>query len=348
MNSEKRRILIVDDEPNNLQLMKQVLQSQYELAFSNSGINALDAVKKTRPDLILLDIMMPGIDGYETCRRLKSDPVTAKIPVIFVSAMSEVESERHGFEVGGVDYIAKPISAPIVQARAATHLALYDQQRTCEELIIQRTAELEASQRSAIFMLAEAGDYNDTDTGVHIWRMAEYAAAMASALNWKAQDSEMLKLAAPMHDTGKIGIPDNVLKKPGKLDAQEWAIMKTHSEIGYKILSKSNTPIFQMASEVAFFHHEKWDGSGYPKGLSGPDIPESARIVAIADVFDALTMKRPYKEAWPVEKALEEIRNCAGTHFDPDLIEIFFSIETEIRKLKHVWDQREKEVLWET
>lgn len=345
MNSEKQRILIVDDEPNNLQLMKQVLQNQYELAFSNNGVNALDAVRKVQPHLILLDIMMPGIDGYETCRRLKSDPLTAKIPLIFVSAMSEVESESHGFEVGGVDYIAKPISAPIVQARVATHLALYDQQRTCEQLIIQRTAELEASQRSAIFMLAEAGDYNDTDTGVHIWRMAEYSAAIASALNWKAEDSEMLKLAAPMHDTGKIGIPDNVLKKPGKLDAQEWMIMKTHSEIGYKILSKSHTPIFQMASEVARFHHEKWDGSGYPKGLSGSDIPESARIVAIADVFDALTMKRPYKEAWPVEKALEEIRNCAGTHFDPDLAEIFFSIEAEIRKIKQRWDQKEKDLM---
>lgn len=344
MTHPEWKILIVDDEPTNLHLMGQILHHHYELAFAPSGQGALAVALDMQPDLILLDIMMPDMDGLEVCRRLKSDPATAKIPVIFVTAMGEVENESRGFEIGGVDYITKPISRPIVLARVATHLALYDQQRACEKTVIERTSELELSQRSAIHMLGEAGHYNDTDTGVHIWRMAAYAAAIARQKGWRVKDADMLKPAAPMHDTGKIGIPDSILKKPAKLDAGEWEIMKTHSYIGYRILSKSESPLFHLAAEVALYHHEKWDGTGYPEGLKEENIPESARIVAICDVFDALTMKRPYKEAWHIEDAFAEIRKSAGSHFDPELVDCFFRIEDRIRNLKEEWDQKEKEL----
>ncbi|MCP4351406.1 MAG: response regulator [Desulfobacterales bacterium] len=343
MAEAKWRLLIVDDEPSNLKQMNQILGEKYQLAFANNGVKALDAVRKTRPDLVLLDILMPKMGGYEVCRRLKADPATAKIPVIFVTAMGDVENESLGFEMGGVDYITKPVSGPIVQARVSTHLSLFRQQQTCEIIIQQRTSELEAIQKSAIHMLGQAGDYNDTDTGVHIWRMAAYSAAIARSAGWKAENAGMLELAALMHDTGKIGIPDAILKKPAKLDADEWKIMKSHTLIGHSILSKSNAPLLCMAAEVALYHHEKWDGFGYPKGLAGKNIPESARIVAIADVFDALTMKRPYKEQWTVEKAFAEIQKCSGSHFDPYLTDKFFSIETEIRNLKEIWDNKENQ-----
>ncbi|MBF0378583.1 MAG: response regulator [Desulfamplus sp.] len=345
MKDHQWRILIVDDEPNNLQLMRHILAGEYQLSFAINGVNALDVAKKVMPDIILLDIMMPQMDGYETCKRLKSDKSTANIPVIFITAMSDVSDESKGFAVGGVDYITKPVSKAIVRARVATHLALHDQQVACEKLVQSRTAELEASQRSAVFMLGEAGDYNDTDTGVHIWRMAAYSAAISRAFGWSVEKAEMLELAAPMHDIGKVGIPDAILKKPGPLNDEEWNIMKTHPKIGHTILSKSRTPLFIMASDVAISHHEKWNGTGYPRQLKGKDIPESGRIVALADVFDALTMKRPYKEPWSLERAIEEIKNGAGSHFDPEIVHCFFKIEKEIRDIKQMWEEMEAEGL---
>ncbi|MBF0344378.1 MAG: response regulator [Nitrospirae bacterium] len=337
------KVLIVDDEPSNRQLMRQILKDKYTLSFATDGVGALNVAWEVNPDLILLDVLMPVMDGYETCRRLKANPLTAKIPVIFVTAMADVEDENLGFEVGAVDYITKPVSPPIVKARVATHLALYDQKRTCEETVIQRTQELQQSQRSAIFMLGEAGHYNDTDTGIHIWRIATYSVAIAQAANMQVDQIALLELTAPMHDVGKIGIPSSILKKPAKLEPHEWEVIMTHSEIGYKILSKSDTPLFKMAADIAYYHHEKYNGTGYPKCLRGDEIPECARIVAIADVFDALTMSRPYKEAWPIEKALDEIRKGAGNHFDPHLVECFFMAEAEIRKHKTIWDQKESE-----
>lgn len=339
MSDKEWRVLVVDDEPYNLQLMRQILGETYRLSLAPDGRKAIEATLRARPDIILLDVMMPDMDGYETCARLKSDPRTAGIPVIFVTARGDVSDESRGFEVGAVDYITKPVSRPIVLARVGAHLALYDQQRACEETVRMRTAELEASQRAAIHMLGEAGHYNDEDTGVHIWRMAAYSGAIARSSGWRVEKADILELAAPMHDTGKIGIPDSVLKKPGKLTPDEWETMKTHSVLGHAILSKSDAPLFHMAADVALYHHEKWDGSGYPKGLSREEIPESARIVALADVFDALTMKRPYKEAWSMEDAFAEIENGSGGHFDPRLVECFFRIAPEIEKIKMKWDR---------
>ena len=306
-----KKILVVDDEPNNLQLLKQVLNEQYQLLFATNGVKALEAAVKHLPDLILLDIMMPGISGYETCERLKANPLTKDIPVIFVTAMGEIEQEMQGFDVGGVDYIQKPISGPIVLRRVKTHLSLVHVQ------------ELEKSQKAAIYMLGEAGHYNDTDTGDHIWRIAAYSRALAEAAGWPEQMLDLLEFAAPMHDTGKIATPDNILKAPRKLTPEEWVVMKQHSEAGYNILNKSDAPLFRMAAEIARYHHEKWDGSGYPFGLSGEAIPESARIVAIADAYDALTMKRAYKEPWSIEDSMAEIIGKSGSQFDPRLVKLF-------------------------
>ncbi|SMC22800.1 putative two-component system response regulator [Andreprevotia lacus DSM 23236] len=324
-----KKILIVDDEPNNLQLLRQVLRSHYQLFFATDGPRALAAAEKHLPDLILLDIMMPGMDGYEVCERLKQMAATAHIPVIFITAMCEYEDEARGFDVGGVDYIQKPISSPVVLRRVQTHLSLV------------RARTLEDSQRETIYMMGLAGHYNDNDTGLHIWRMAAYSSHLARLLGWEDEAVERMELAAPMHDTGKIGIPDNILKAPRQLDEHEWDIMKTHAQIGYLILSRGQSALFRLAAEIALTHHERWDGSGYPQGLAGEAIPVSGRIVALADVFDALTTRRPYKQAWTVQEAVDEIMLGAGTHFDPHLVELFRSHLDDFVRIKDSWEAKE-------
>lgn len=323
-----KKILIVDDEPNNLQLLRQVLKGKFQLIFANCGLKALSAAQQHLPDLILLDIMMPDLSGYEVCEKLKSNPVTKDIPVIFVTAMSDVDDETKGFDVGAVDYIQKPISGAIVLRRVQTHLSLV------------KVNELEKVQKDTVFMLGEAGHYNDNDTGAHIWRMAAYSRALASAAGWSDEMAELMELAAPMHDTGKIGIPDEILKAPRKLTPEEWVIMKQHTQIGADILNKSDSKLINLASEIALSHHEKWDGSGYPNNLMGEAIPESGRIVAITDVFDALSMKRPYKDAWPLESVIEEIVKNAGSAFDPRLVDIFQQILPQILEIKQAWDKK--------
>jgi putative two-component system response regulator len=319
-------ILVVDDESSNLSALRQVLGDDYRLLFARNGQDALTAAAKHHPALILLDIQMPDMDGYAVCRALKADPATEEIPVIFVTGLTDTGNETAGFAVGAVDYIGKPLSAPIVCARVKTHLSLVQASR------------LEQSYRDALAMLGVAGHYNDSDTGVHIWRMAGYARALAVACGWAPADCERLELAAPMHDMGKIGIPGSILRKPGKLSAAEWEVMQTHARIGHQILSRSQAPIFQLAAEIALYHHERWDGSGYPEGLAGETIPESARIVAVADVFDALTMARPYKDAWPVEQALARLHQDSGQHFEPRLIAQFQAILPRILDIKAAWE----------
>ncbi len=319
------KVLLVNDEPNNLKVLQQILKDRYQLIFAINGEKALAAAIEHLPDIILLDIMMPGMDGYQVCSHLKANPLTAGIPVIFVTAMGEPENEAHGFDVGAVDYIQKPVSAPIVLRRVQTHLSLV------------RVEALDGLARAAIEMLGDAGHYNDPYTGDHIWRMADYSEALARAAQWTSSQVEMIKLAAPTHDTGKIGIPHGILKAPRMLDEEEWAIMKTHSQIGYEILRKSDNPVFKMAAEIARYHHEKWDGSGYPAGLAGEAIPEAARIVAIADVFDALTSKRPYKEPWSMEDTLKKMQEIAGSHLDPRLMALFLEIMPEISRIKAKW-----------
>lgn len=324
-------ILIVDDEPLNLDIMRRILSDEYSLVYARNGVQALESTAKHHPSLILMDIEMPEMDGYEACRRLKQDPATESIPVIMVTGLGGIVDEAQGFATGAVDYIVKPVSPLIVRARVKAHLSLV------------RHTLLEKSYRDAMYMLGTAGHHNDTDTGVHIWRMAAYARELAMAIGWNIERCRQLEMAAPMHDTGKIGIPSTILRKPGKLDASEWEVMRTHPRLGYEILSQSDAPVFRLAAEVALHHHEKWDGSGYPDGQAGEAIPESARIVAVADVFDALSMRRPYKEPWPIEKITDTLAAGAGAHFDPRLVTAFLNILPKILEVRALWDAQEAE-----
>lgn len=336
---DRQTILIVDDEPTNIKLLSRILQSLYKIRVAKNGYEALERVMiEPKPSLILLDVMMPGMDGYTLCRKLKSKKETSSIPVIFITSKSDVKDEAKGFDCGAVDYINKPISSPLVLARVKSHITLADREKTYENIIYERTRELHKTQEAAISMLGEAGHYNDTDTGLHIWRMAAYAKEIAGQLDWPIVKAEMLELAAPLHDTGKIGIPDSILKAPRRLTNKEWNIMKQHTTIGYSILSKSETPLFQLAAEIALYHHERWDGKGYPEGLKGNEIPESARIIAVADVFDALTMVRPYKSAWTIQDAISEIQKESGTHFDPDIVEAFIDLGDRFETIKTRFD----------
>lgn len=328
-----KTILVVDDTPININFLKNILSNVgYNVKVANSGQRALDlVVKKPTPDLILLDVMMPDMDGYEVCRRLKKDESTQDIPIIFVTAKDAEHDEEVGFELGAVDYITKPISTPITLARVKTHLDL------------TKMDKYNNLARGAIYMLAEAGHYNDTDTGCHIWRMAAYAKELALQAGWEEEDAEQLELTATMHDTGKIGIDDDILKAPRALTKEEWVYMKTHTTIGSDILKEAKMPLFDLSAQIARWHHEKWDGTGYPDGLKKQEIPQSARIVAIADVFDALTTKRCYKEPWSVDEAFDEIEKQAGTQFDPELIAIFLKNKAKIIEIKNRWNELENE-----
>jgi putative two-component system response regulator len=318
-------ILIVDDEPANLAIMRDILHGSYRLVFARSGSEALAAMAKHLPAMVLLDVGLPDISGYDLCRQICQLDASYQVKVIFITAYTDIAHEAAGFDAGGVDYIAKPVSPQIVRARVSAHLSLV------------RATALEQSYHDAILMLGHAGHYNDNDTGSHIWRMAAYAATLARGFGWNAEQSRRLELAAPMHDTGKLGIPHAILRKPGPLDEDEWVIMRTHPQIGYDILNKSKAPVFQLAAEIALRHHEKWDGSGYPGKLAGKDIPESARIIALADVFDALSMKRPYKEPWPLERIIAHIHAGAGAHFDPELVSVFADVLPQLLEVHTRW-----------
>ena len=322
-------ILCVDDDPSNLGLMRAVLQDDYRLAYARSGAAALEACERHQPSMVLLDVQMPDMDGLQVARAIRARKETQNTPIIFVTSRAGEVDEEAGFEAGAVDYIAKPISPRILRARVRSHLSL-----------VHSTA-LEASYRAAIYMLGEAGHYYDNDTGHHIWRMAAYSRLLARAVGWGPDQAKLLELAAPMHDMGKIGIPEAILKKPGPLTDDEWVTMRTHTSIGHGILSKGEGPVFQLAASIAQHHHERWDGSGYPFGLRGEAIPEAARIVAVADVFDALSMKRPYKAPWPLEQVLENMLQGAGQHLEQRLVLRFIDILPTVLQEQAHWDARE-------
>lgn len=333
----RKSVLIVDDMPGNIDLLKDILSEHYKVKIAKSGKIALSIINRCLPDVILLDIMMPGMNGFEVCKILKSNPKTEDIPIIFLTAVTDALYEQEGFKVGGVDFITKPITPLTTLSRVATHLRLAEINRCNKQLVEQKTKQLDNALQSAIGMLGAVGQLNDTDTSVHMWRMADYSAALARAAGCEESQVELLRLAAPMHDTGKVAIPHSILKSPNKLTEEEWVVMRQHTVLGHQILEKGEAPLFKLAAEVALAHHERWDGSGYPFGLSGKDIPLSARIVALADVFDALTMKRSYKKSWTVEESLEHIRKGANAHFDPELVEHFLFIEEELRVIKDKW-----------
>ncbi|CAA7620018.1 Response regulator receiver modulated metal dependent phosphohydrolase [Candidatus Terasakiella magnetica] len=348
-------ILVVDDAPDNITVIGNLLKGRYSVKAAKGGAAALLLIESgVLPDLVLLDVMMPDMDGYEVCRRLKADPATAHIPVIFLTAKAEEEDERYGLEIGGADYVTKPISPPVLELRIANQLALQEGRRALEG----RNAHLETEVRRRVNELAEVQDATiramaaltetrDNDTGNHIRRTQIYVRLLAERLRDNGCYSallndeyiDLLYKSAPLHDIGKVGIPDSVLLKPGRLTPEEFEIIKTHAALGGDTLAgierSLSTPssFLRLAREIAMSHHEKWDGSGYPQGLRGEDIPLSARIMAIADVFDALTCKRPYKEPFSHDAAVEMIRSGSGTHFAPVIVEAFLQIEGEFAEI---------------
>jgi len=338
--SKKQTILIVDDTPENIDVLVGILKDEYEVIAALNGSKALKIIQSGKqPDLILLDVMMPEMDGYQVCKKLKADYTTQHIPVIFVTAKVSVNDELKGFALGAADYISKPFSPPIIKARIKTHLALYDQNNELEHKVIARTEELNNTRMQIIQRLGRAAEYKDNETGMHVIRMSHYSRVLGLAAGMNTEQADMLLNAAPMHDVGKIGIEDRIILKPGKLDAEEWAIMQTHCKIGAEIIGDDSSELLKMAKIVAMTHHERWDGTGYPKGLKAEEIPRIGRIIAIADVFDALTSKRSYKQAWSVEDAIEQIKKDAGKHFDPYLVSLFIEALPEILSIKEKYQE---------
>jgi len=330
--AEKQTILVVDDAPENIDVLNGILSDTYKIKAAINGEKALKiAFSDSMPDLILLDIMMPGMDGYEVCRRLKDDPRTKHVPVIFVTAMGEEQDETHGFELGAVDYITKPVSPPIVKARVHAQLVLYDINRVLEQKVIERTAEvcalnveIEDTQREVVFTMGAIGETRSKETGNHVKRVAEYSRIFALHYGLSEDEANLIKMASPMHDIGKVGIPDSILNKPGRLTPEEFEHMQRHAELGYDMLRHSSRPILKAAATLAYEHHEKWNGKGYPQGLVGEETHLYGRITAIADVFDALGSDRCYKKAWEDEKIFSLLKEERGEHFDPKLVDIFF------------------------
>lgn len=338
LNNPTHTILVVDDTPENIDLLSAVLEPYYTVKVATSGERALQLVTGgTPPDLILLDVVMAGLSGLDVCRKLKAHPQYCHIPIIFVTSLEQQEDETEGLAAGAEDYITKPFRPAIVLARVKTHLSVYDHARDLEHRVQERTRELQESRLEIIKRLGRAAELRDNETGHHVLRMSHYARLIALAAGFTHDQAQTLFFAAPMHDIGKIGTPDYVLLKPGKLDADEWEIMKQHATMGAEILGDHPDELLAMARTVALYHHEKWDGSGYPTGLRGQEIPRVGQIVAIADVFDALSSERPYKPAWPVEKAVQTIQDSAGQHFDPSLIPAFMEALPEILKIRDLY-----------
>lgn len=323
-------LLLVDDEPANLRVLKQLLSQQYQLVFARDGYEALEIASMRKPDLILLDVMMPGMTGFEVCESLKSNEVTTHIPVIFVTALTEDMDEAKGFEVGAVDFITKPISPAVVKARVKTHLSLV------------RAEALMESRLHVVQRLGRAAEYKDNETGMHVMRMSHFSRELALAYGLSEEQATTLLHAAPMHDIGKIGIADSIMLKPGKLTDEEFKDMQRHPEIGAEIIGNcGDSLLLKVAKSVSMTHHEKWDGTGYPKGLKGEEIPIEGRICALADVFDALTSKRPYKEAWSIEKAVEFIQSQKGKHFEPKLVDLLVAMLPKIVEIKEAFKEIE-------
>lgn len=335
----KQKILLVDDEPQNLQLLRHTLKNDYDLIFAKSGEDALEQAVNQKPDLVLLDVMMPEMDGYEVCCRLKADPRCSDIPVIFCTAMNDETDEAMGIQLGAVDYITKPLRPAVVRIRAKSHLALSNQQRAFREQIKIQHHALITTRLQSLQMLGRAAEFKDNETGLHVIRMSHYSQLLAKAYGWHEEASTLMLHAAPMHDIGKIGTPDYILRKPGELNDEERAIMQQHPEIGARIIGEyaQESELFEMAAIIAMTHHEKWDGTGYPRGLTGENIPPAGRIVAVADIFDALTSRRPYKKPWSVEEAVTYLNEQAGKYFEPLLVKIFIDQMPEVLAIQARW-----------
>ncbi len=323
-------LLVVDDVPENIDVLAGILRPYYRVKFATNGGDALALCQAAPPSLVLLDVMMPGMSGLEVCRSLKADLRTCDIPIIFLTALTEARDEEHGLTLGAVDYLHKPCKPAIVLQRVRIHLDLHNQNQALEAKVRERTRQLEDTRVEIIRRLGRAAEYRDNETGLHVVRMSQSAGLLARAAGVPDNRADLLVEAAPMHDIGKIGIPDHILLKPGKLDPEEWTVMKTHPTIGAEIIGEHDSDLLRMARVVALNHHERWDGSGYPRGLAKQAIPLEGRIVALADVFDALTSERPYKKAWSAEDAGNFIQSQSGAAFDPHLAQLFLGLLPEI------------------
>ena len=338
-------ILIVDDTPENLAVLGELLHPTYRVRAANNGRRALEIARSDpAPDLILLDVMMPEMDGYAVLAELHADARTQGIPVIFVTAMDATEDEEHGLDCGAVDYITKPVRPAIVLARVRAQLELKrardllsDQNAYLEAEIVRRMSENQLIQQVSIHALARLAETRDPETGNHLRRTQEYVRTLAMALRHHPDYADYLDprtidtlaKSAPLHDIGKVGIPDHILLKPGKLTPEEWDVMKTHAKLGSDAIEQAErdaekpVEFLAIAKEIAHYHHEKWDGSGYPEGRKGKDIPIAARLMALADVFDALICRRVYKPPMPYDEAFQLIVDGSGKHFDPVVVQAF-------------------------
>lgn len=355
LDGEKATLLIVDDTPENLTILGELLQSTYRVRAANSGQSALRiAASDPKPDLILLDVMMPDMDGYVVFAHLREDPRTRDIPVIFVTALDTAINEQYGLELGALDYITKPLRPAIVLARVHTQLELKrardwlrDQNTFLETEIARRMAENQLIQDISIHALARLAETRDPETGNHLRRTQEYVRILAMGLRGHPRfaafltdhNIQLLAKSAPLHDIGKVGIPDHILLKPGKLSPEEWVIMKTHTKLGSEAIEQAErdaehpVEFLVLAKEIAHYHHERWGGGGYPEGLAGDAIPFSARLMALADVLDALITRRVYKPPMPHAQARAIILAERGRRFDPDVVDSFLACGDEFRAI---------------
>ncbi len=356
MTMNNPRVLIVDDEERNRIVLKEILQRQGYTCFqAGDGVEALEEIKKSEPDVILLDIRMPRMDGLELIKRIKEHESWQRIPVVIVSGVDDMQARVEALKLGADDFLVKPphIEELKARVRSLVKVKAYNDYmvRSQEQLkaeVAERTSQLQqairelketheklkSSSLDTIYRLSRAAEYRDEDTASHIQRISQYAGAVARQLRMSEDDVEAVLYATPMHDVGKIGIPDKILLKPGRLDENEWNIMKKHTTFGASILEGASSSFLKLGREIALTHHERWDGSGYPNGLKGTDIPVAGRITALVDVFDALTSKRPYKPPFPVEQSFQIIREGRGSHFDPQVVDAFFAQREQILKIR--------------
>ncbi len=359
MLKTKPSILIVDDQLQNIELLEAYLVPQnYEVVKALNGEEALEKLSGNQIDLILMDVMMPGMDGFEATRRIRQDNKHKLLPIILVTALRETEDRIKGIDAGCDDFLSKPVDKMELLSRVRSLLKvkayndlMSNYRKELESEVASRTRELKVAYErikeaslDTIYRLSVASEYKDTDTGAHIKRMSRYSAAVARGLGLDEKTVETILYAAPMHDLGKIGIPDQILVKPAKLDPVEWEIMKHHTVIGAKILKGSDAEFIRLGEIIALYRHEKWDGSGYPNSVKGSEIPLAGRIAAIADVFDALTSRRPYKEPFSVEESLAIIREGRGSHFDPDVTDAFFTIQDEILAIREQYGTENQQI----
>ncbi|MEA3469638.1 MAG: response regulator [Thermodesulfobacteriota bacterium] len=340
MKTKRNTVLLVDDTPANIKVLVGALREHYRLIVATNGLDGLRVAIEKKPDLILLDVVMPGMDGYEVCERLKSQPETADIPIIFVTALDEEKDETRGFLLGAVDFIVKPVNPVIVKARVQTHIALRLAQRELqrhrdelEEMVLERTRELRETQIEITNRLLQAAEYHEHQTSHHVTRMAHYCVILGRAHGMGEGELNLFFYASAMHDIGKLGISDAILHKKGTLTPDEFDEMKRHTLIGADLLYGSDSELMNMAHMIALTHHEKWDGTGFPLGLRGEEIPFTGRVAALCDVFDALSSKRCYKDAWPLSEAKKVVVEQKGIHFDPYVVELFLNNYSQIEEV---------------